>query len=304
MQHMAAHLTQATIEGEGGTGKTLAARALHAAGPAAKGPFLACRAAQFFCGLDGESLWGWSEQILAHAAGGMLFLDGVDHLSASQQALLCEFLGWFDDRRFQCLRQEGHERDALEVLPQLVFSSSVALRPSLGLPVLFREDVASRLCAVRFRLPPLSERREDIPMLAQVFIQRFARTYGKPVRGLGPGTIAPLLRYEWPGNVRELENVITAAALETESQWIRPIDLPPLTAKRIPIAAGGEIDNPLAVNPNPSPESDLNLDHAIHSHVVRVLQRTRGNKLRAAQLLGISRSTLYRILGSEQEAAG
>ena len=117
-----------------------------------------------------------------------------------------------------------------ETLPaQIVFSTSLSLRNPGNLDG-FREDLASRLCSVRFHLPPLTQRREDIPLLAQIFIQRFARLYGKPVRGLGPGTIAPLLRHTWPGNVRELEETITAAALETESQWIRPIDLPPLNA--------------------------------------------------------------------------
>jgi len=308
MRRMAPHLSLATIEGEEGTGRTLAARALHAAGPAPDGPFVPCTAAQFFAPFapapgypaslsPDRHQQRWSESVLLKAHGGMLFLDRVHQLSPEQQESLADFLHWFDDRYFRARHPptapgSAHDAPGREgPLPaQIVFSTSVSLRNPDGL-ARFREDLASRLCSVRFHLPPLAQRREDIPLLAQVFIQRFARIYGKPVRGLGPGTIAPLLRHPWPGNVRELEETISAAALETESQWIRPIDLPPLTA------------TPRQSHPNESCEAagddDFNLDRAIHNHVNRVLARTRGNKLRAAQLLGISRSTLYRILATD-----
>jgi len=302
MKRMAPHLTLATIEGEEGTGRTTAARALHAAGPAAAGLFVPCPAIQFFsnagfAAIEADTQSLWPEEVLRQADGGMLFLDRVHQLTPIQQKSLADFLHWFDDRHFRAQHPTASNdsaRFAAEAnLPaQIVFSASIPLRN----PGCFREDLASRLCAVRFRLPQLSERREDIPLLAQIFIQRFARTYGKTVRGLGPGTIAPLLRYPWPGNVRELEQTINAAALETESQWIRPIDLPPLTASHrssAPASAG---------RAETSPETDFNLDRAIRSHVARVLARTRGNKLRAAQLLGISRSTLYRILAAEPSA--
>jgi DNA-binding NtrC family response regulator len=306
MRRMAPHLVLATIEGEEGSGTTLAARALHAAGPVPQGPFISCPAAQFFAAeapaaaspalasLDWRQCW--SEPVLLKADGGMLFLDRVHQLSREQQQALADFLHWFDDRNFRARHPPaaaGHACDECsreEPLPaQIVFATSVSLRNPGGLAH-FREDLASRLCAVRFHLPPLAQRREDIPLLAQVFIQRFARIYGKQVRGLGPGAIAPLLRHPWPGNVRELEETITAAALETESQWIRPIDLPPLTAATRQSQPNRSWEG--------SAEEDLNLDRAIRNHVTQVLERTRGNKLRAAQLLGISRSTLYRILAA------
>jgi len=299
MRRMAPHLTLATIEGEEGTGRTLAARALHLAGPAPEGPFVPCPAAQFFAAERSaaacfERRQYWSEAVLLKAHGGMLFLDRVHQLSPEQQESLADFLHWFDDRHFHAghtltiagsaCDERGHEGP----LPaQIVFSTSISLRNPSGLAH-FREDLASRLCSVRFHLPPLAQRREDIPLLAQLFIQRFARLYNKPVRGLGPGTIAPLLRHPWLGNVRELEETITAAALETESQWIRPIDLPPLTPSTRQSQPNRSWEG--------SAEEDLNLDRAIRHHVTQVLTRTRGNKLRAAQLLGISRSTLYRIL--------
>jgi DNA-binding NtrC family response regulator len=306
MRRMAPHLTLATIEGEEGTGRTLAARALHAAGPAQEGPFIPCPAAQFFAPENPAAVTAstdtfdrhqrWSSTVLRSSHNGMLFLDRVHQLSRDQQELLADFLHWFDDHQFRARHSLANAASAHhasdrpgreDALPaQIVFSTSVSLRDPNGV-ARFREDLASRLCSVRFHLPPLAQRREDIPLLAQVFIQRFARIYGKPVRGLGPGTIAPLLRHSWPRNVRELEETINVAALETESQWIRPIDLPPLTATARHVhSAEGNADD------------DFNLDQAIRNHVTRVLARTRGNKLRAAQLLGISRSTLYRILAA------
>jgi DNA-binding NtrC family response regulator len=292
MQRMAPHLTVATIEGERGSGRTLAASALHAAGPSAGEPFVPCLAIEFFTAPEAPAPLPWSAELLQKSHRGMLFLDRVHQLSAAQQETLARFLHWFDDCHFRARRPALAEEDELPPpshLPaQLVFSTSLPLwQPNS--PVGFRAEVASRLCAVRFRLPPLRERREDIPLLAQIFVQRFARACGKPVLGLGPGAIAPLLRYPWPGNVGELENVIAAAALETASQWIRPIDLPPLAAEG---NQSGEQPSP----GGPVTETDLNLDQAIRNHVLNVLTRTRGNKLRAAQLLGISRSTLYRIL--------
>jgi DNA-binding NtrC family response regulator len=295
MRRIAPHLTLAIIEGEAGTGRTTAARALHAAGPAAEGPFVPCLATQFFSpGPPPAAEIENRDAILRQAQGGMLFLDRVDQLSPEQQETLADFLCWFDDRHFRAGQHSSAVTGEQPCPTQIVFSSSAPLRGP-GAASGFRDDLASRLCSVRFYLPPLSERREDIPLLAQIFIQRIARAYGKPVRGLGPGTIAPLLRYLWPGNVRELEETITAAALDTESQWIRPTDLHTLSAAARQNSSNG--------NSESGADSDFNLDRAIRDHVNRVLARTRGNKLRAAQLLGISRSTLYRILATPHSGA-
>ena len=304
MQRMAAHIYVAMIEGQSGTGRTTAARALHAASPVAGGAFIACRATQFFIAADSSCRSRWSTEILEQAIGGTLFLDGVNQLSPAQQEALAEFLGWLDDRRFAGAHlhdPRNHDAEYNRMPGQVLFSSSRPLRLRAG-ATSFREDVASRLSAVHFCLPPLNERREDIPLLAQVFIQRFARTYGKSVRGLGPGTIAPLLRYSWPGNVRELEDAITSAALETEAQWIRPIDLPPLSGGTR-LLHESPVSESSPASALSGSEGDLTLDTAIHRHVVKVLQRTKGNKLRAASLLCISRSTLYRILETKPEVA-
>lgn len=303
MRRIAPYLTLATINGEAGTGKNLVARALHAAGPVAEhGSFVPCLATSFFAVPQTEPHSKWSAEILLHAHGGMLFLDGIHRLSPSQQEHLAEFLRWFEDCRLEAHPAGYSARcDELPAPPatgrpaQIICSSSLPLN-RLQAEVGFRQDLMTRLGSIRFHLPPLTERREDIPMLAQVFIQRFVRTYGKTVRGLGPGVIAPLLRYSWPGNVRELENVITAAALETESQWIGPTDLPPL--QDLSRHQSRELSNRTE-----NSGADLNLDSVVRKHVAAVLEHTRGNKLRAAQLLGISRSTLYRILAAQGNSA-
>jgi DNA-binding NtrC family response regulator len=121
--------------------------------------------------------------------------------------------------------------------------------------------------------------------LAENFARHFSSTHGKPVRGIGPQTLQRLAAHTWPGNVRELQSVIHTAALDCEGQWIRPIDIPALSAAPDPrgLSSGQSEDDP-------------NLDRAILRHINLVLARADGNKLRAAKMLGISRSTLYRLL--------
>jgi DNA-binding NtrC family response regulator len=276
MQMTAPYLRIATVEGEDGTGKTLAARTLHGLGTAERGPFVPCLATVLFsaqhCGLT----LPWCPVLVEQSRGGMLFVDRVDLLDLEQQDRLFQFLLWFDHQHERFANGGNGPR-------QVVVSSSGSLR-RLAAADAIRGDVCSRLTAIRFVLPPLRERREDIPLLAHFFAVQFSKLSRKPIRGLAPEALPLLLRHAWPGNVRELESVITSAALQTESQWIRLIDLPLLPVP-------GDSD----VRP---PDSEFNLDRVILKHVERVLERTRGNKLRAASMLGISRSTLYRILGS------
>jgi two-component system response regulator AtoC len=149
-------------------------------------------------------------------------------------------------------------------------------------------DLAFRLTAVRFLIPPLRQRREDIPPLAQTLLDRIcARYQHRPVL-LGPGALARLLQHNWPGNVRELASVLEAALLDAANGVIRAEDLPIFS----------DTENFSAARPAMRTEN-LALDAVIHRHVQYVLDLNRGNKLRTARQLGISRSTLYRILGNE-----
>lgn len=282
MQHLfarmrctAPHFRVAAIEGEPGVGKMLAARTLHKLGPGSAGPFAPFAAAEFL----EDPLAHWKE-----ARGGLLYLSHIEELSAAQQLLLRDFL--------ERVARESIRIHAASGPLQLVAGSLHPLR-RLSAAGSLRADLAAHLTAIRFAIPPLRERREDIPLLAAFFLRRWSELHGKPLRGFAPGVLARLAGHSWPGNVRDLESVVNAAALETTSQWVRPIDIPRL-----------DWTAPLVPAPTPdSPAEDPNLDRAILRHVTRVLARVNGNKVRAARMLGISRSTLYRMLESGSSQA-
>jgi DNA-binding NtrC family response regulator len=273
MRCTARHLRLATIEGECGTGKSLAARTLHDLGPAAAAPFVPCPAAQFF--QHGPSL-ATVTPLAGDARDGTLFLSHVEELSLDQQARLITFLQWLDHQQSRRIPDSAPR--------QVFFSSAVPLR-KLSTSPQFRADLCHRLTAIRFIIPPLRERRDDLGLLSEFFARYFSSTHGKPVRGISPQTLQRLATHDWPGNVRELQSVIQTAALDCEGQWIRPIDIPALSAAV----------ETRALNAGPA-EDDPNLDRAILRHINDVLARVDGNKLRAAKMLGISRSTLYRLL--------
>ncbi len=153
---------------------------------------------------------------------------------------------------------------------------------------LLMPDLAFRLSAVRFAIPPLRMRREDIAPLAQSLLDRICVRYQQRPVVLGPGALARLLQHNWPGNVRELASTLEAALLEAVNGVIRPADL------AIPSDIEFQLDQP-----HPIRTDNLSLDSVIRHHVQYVLDLNRGNKLRAARQLSISRSTLYRILGNE-----
>ena len=136
--------------------------------------------------------------------------------------------------------------------------------------------------------PPLRDRKEDIPALVQMFIDAVSREQQRPLQGLGPGSLPILLRHLWPGNVRELESVVRAACLSSEAQWLRPIDLVIL-----PLEPAGSKDG------EPALPENFTLDGVIRRHILQVLKVCDGNKARAASKLGISRSTLYRMLEAD-----
>lgn len=271
LRQAAPHLRIVALEGEAGTGKTLTARTLHSLGPASAAAFVACAASRFVS----ED----TQALLEEVRGGTLFLTRPGDLTPNQQSRLVDFIEWWEHRS---------GRDAQGLFPcQLFVSSSRPLR-QLSASGTLRADLSYRLSAIRFELPPLRERRDDIGLLAEWFATQQGVAHGKVVRGLGPGSLQRLLSHSWPGNVRELETVMTNAAMDCPGQWIRPIDIPPLIAAPQPEPAASQ-----AIY-----EEDPNLDRMILRHITQVLAKTGGNKLRAAQLLGISRSTLYRLLDS------
>jgi two-component system response regulator AtoC len=258
----APHVQVATIEGEHGSGKHTLARYLYSRSPLAGGMFQRRDAREWLVAdADPASLAGFT------------YLDRVDLLAPPGQGLLLGVLKTLQDRA------PGRA--------VLLASSQTSLRQMAAQGQLL-PDLAFRLAAVRFAIPPLRQRREDIAVLAQSLLDRICARYQQRPVVLGPGTLARLLQHNWPGNVRELASVLETALLEAVNGIIRPDDL---------ALPNGMADH-TEVLPLPQTE-DLCLDAVIRHHVQYVLDLNRGNKLRAARQLRISRSTLYRILGNE-----
>jgi len=263
---MAAPYVQlAAIEGEHGTGKHTLARYLFRRSPLVGTSFQRRDAREWLVAdADPATLTGF------------VYLDRMDLLAPPGQGLLLSVLKALQDR------PAGRA--------VLLASSQASLR-QMAAQGLLLPDLAFRLTAVRFAIPPLRQRREDVAVLAQALLDRICSRYQQRPVLLGPGTLARLLQHNWPGNVRELASVLETALLEAVNGVIRPEDLAlPNGLEAIP-----------EVRPAARAEnlSSLNLDAVIQQHVQYVLDLNRGNKLRAARQLGISRSTLYRILGNE-----
>ena len=259
----APHVQVAAIEGEHGAGKHTLARYLFSRSPLASTTFQRRDARE----------WLVADADPATLAG-CTYLDRVDLLAPPGQGLLLSVLKSLQDRppgRFV-----------------LIASSQTSLR-QMAAQGLLLPDLAFRLTAVRFAIPPLRQRREDISVLAQSLLDRICRLYQQRPVILGPGSLARLLQHNWPGNVRELAAVLETALLEAVNGVIRPDDL----------ALPSGLESPQDMQqPMMRPDS-LNLDAVVQHHVQYVLDLNRGNKLRAARQLCISRSTLYRILGNE-----
>jgi DNA-binding NtrC family response regulator len=259
----APHVQVAAIEGEHGAGKNTLARYLFSRSPLAATTFQRRDARE----------WLVSDADPATLAG-CTYLDRVDLLAPPGQGLLLSVLKSLQDR----------PRGSFVLLA----SSQTSLR-QMAAQGLLLPDLAFRLTAVRFAIPPLRLRREDISVLAQSLLDRICQLYQQRPVILGPGSLARLLQHNWPGNVRELAAVLETALLEAVNGIIRPDDLA--------LPSGLENSQDMQ-QPMMRPDS-LNLDAVVQHHVQYVLDLNRGNKLRAARQLCISRSTLYRILGNE-----
>jgi DNA-binding NtrC family response regulator len=266
----APHLQVATIEGEHGSGKHTIARYLYSGSPLAAAGFRR-RDAREWLATDADPA----------TLAGYTYLDRVDLLAPPGQGLLLGVLKSLQDR------PPGRA--------VLLASSQTPLRQMAGQGLLL-PDLAFRLTAIRFAIPPLRQRREDIAPLTQFLLDRLCARYQLRPVILGPGTLARLLQHNWPGNVRELASVLEAALLESGSGVIRPADL------ALPDGPLPGLDSSLGAQ-SPARPADLSLDAVIRQHVQYVLELNRGNNLRTARQLCISRSTLYRILENQNPLA-
>ncbi|MBN1420612.1 MAG: sigma 54-interacting transcriptional regulator [Planctomycetes bacterium] len=272
------------IEGETGTGKELVARALHGLSPRCDAPFVAVHCGALPDTLLESELFGYEKGAFtgadrakpgrfALAEGGTLFLDEIGEVSPALQVRLLRFL---QERTYEPLGGTASIRADVRIV--------AATNRDLGALVAedrFRQDLFYRIHVVRIALPPLRERREDIPLLVEHFVERFNRIQGKAIAGMSPDAMGLLLAHAYPGNVRELENIIEHAFVLCEEGRIEPRHLPDPFAGRIPRAPS-----------RPGRGSEV---RAVEAQVIRdALERNGYNRLAAARELGVHKSTLFR----------
>jgi two-component system response regulator AtoC len=276
------------IYGESGTGKELVARAIHYNGPRAEQKFFAIN-----CGALPESLLetelfghvrgsftgavGNKRGIFEEADGGTVFLDEVAEMSPALQVKLLRTL------EEQEVRRVGSNRP-VPVDVRILAASNRNLGELVERKK-FRQDLYFRLRVIEIELPPLRERSEDIPLLAEHFLKRFERERGRTFT-ISPQAFSVLLTYDWPGNVRELENALEAAVALNRSGTITLEDLPPKV--RADFQKGRRLDDFYSDLPS--------LDELRAKYVRHVLRVVGDNKVKAAAILGIDRKTLYRLL--------
>ncbi len=281
------------LEGESGTGKELIAKAIHANSPRRDKPFVPINCAALPEALLESEMFGYEKGahstatsakpgLFEIANGGTLFLDEIGDLGAALQVKLLRVM---QDRE---VRRVGGT-SSVKVDVRIIAATNRDLA-GLVREGKFRDDLYYRLNVVRIVLPSLAERREDIPLLAHHFLRKYTGGATHPVKGFLPETMALLQRYRWPGNVRELENAIERAVSLSHGPFIMPDDLP----EAIRHADSIQEEKPASTDA-PLEEELLTLDEVAKRHLIRVLKETKGNKVRAAKILGIDRRTLYRM---------
>ena len=291
IRRVAPHYRCALVTGATGTGKELAARAMHELSPVASGPFAICNCAAVSESLAESELFGHVRGAFTGAVqdkvgmfefahGGTLFLDEIGEMPLGMQAKLLRAV------QNQEVQRVGSP-SARKVNVRIVAATNRDLRASAGAKE-FREDLFFRLAMVEIRLPALADRREDLPLLLRHFTGLYARQYGKSIDGITRRAEALLYRHDWPGNVREVENVIGYAAMMSQSGKIDVQDLPESVQSGTSRVTGA---HPL-----------VSLGESQRLHARSVLEQVGGDKREAARILGVSRATLYRLLGRREDA--
>lgn len=285
--------TRATIliMGESGTGKELIARAIHNLSPRSRQPLVAVHCAGLPPTLIESELFGHEKGAFtgAHerrigrveqAEGGTLFLDEIGEIDSTIQVKLLRFLG---ERTFE---RVGSTKTLTSDV-RLITATNKRLEELVRAGT-FREDLYYRLNVVRIELPPLRERRNDIPLLAQVFMREAARENDKPVREITSDAMERLINYAWPGNVRELRSAIERAVVLARTDKISSRDLPPeiRAEAQAPGASSGQL----------IAQGDITVKEAEKQLIMRALRESGGSRTEAAKKLGMSRRTLHRKL--------
>ena len=281
--------TRATvlISGETGTGKELIAHAIHNLSPRKSGPFIAVHAAALSPTLLESELFGHEKGSFTGAVerrtgrfeladGGTLLLDEVSEIDPSIQVKLLRVL---EERAFE--RVGGSK--TLNVDVRLIAATNKDLKKLVS-EGKFRDDLFYRLSVVTIALPPLRERRDDIPLLVSAFLKQTARENNKDVREITQEAVNVLMAYDWPGNVRELRNTIEQMVVLARSERLTLRDVP------MAIRGGADLTKISVVR------TGMTIEEAERQLIVQALKEMRGNRTRAAQKIGMSRRTLHRKL--------
>ena len=286
VKRLARHFTSISITGETGTGKEMVARAIHHLSPRADKQFLPCNCAAFPEMLLERELFGHVKGaftgaidskpcIFEYADGGTVFLDEIGEMPLSLQTKLLRVL---EDRT---IRRIGSPHETV-VDVRIITATNRDLRLAVKTGH-FREDLFYRINVIDIDLPPLRERREDIPLLCHHFLTRVNGKCGRNIKGISRSAQLRLMNHPWEGNVRELQNVIESTALLTAKNFISEPDISTQLEK-----------SGVSLKTCPAYDDDLTLEEVERQHIARALAKTGGNRVQAAAALGISRRSLHR----------
>jgi two-component system response regulator AtoC len=273
------------LEGKSGTGKELIARALHNLSPRADHPFVSFNCGGFTEELITNELFGHKKGaftgaaatkigLLETASGGTAFLDEIGEMPLSMQVKLLHVI-----QEKRVLRVGGIRPIELDI--RIIAATNRDLKEEVERGQ-FREDLYYRLNVVNIHLPPLAERREDVPLLVTHFIEQYRKAFGKQVKSIDPAAMEILMHYEFPGNIRELKNIIERSVALSEGTRIRVADLPPdLRTLEFKTFQGEKLES---------------LEEMEKQHIRRVLEKVNFNKSLAAKILDLPRTTFWRKL--------
>ena len=284
------------IHGESGTGKELIAQTIHQLSPRASQPFVPLNCAAIPDTLLESELFGHEKGAftgaIARRAGafelahkGTLFLDEISEMTPATQAKLLRVL---QERSFRMVGSSREQSVDIRVIAATNLDPNEAVRLNR-----LREDLFYRLNVFLISLPPLRERKDDVPLLAQAFVRDFNDRHGKSIAGVSDDAMRHLEAYHWPGNVRELRNVIERATIVSKGPFIESADLPSLGSTAHVAAAPASVP---AAPGGAGLAPGTTVDEAERQLIEITLQHTNGNKTRAAEMLGISLKTLHNKL--------